>query len=214
MKNFFDQDGWLYQGLTILANLLILNFLTILACIPVITIGAALTALSKISLDIARKQEGYIARSYWKAFRENLRGATILWLIWAVIAALFFLDIRVLGLYPGLFPPFLKYVVTAAGLVAFMIFQYIFPLQSHFENTIRGTIRNAALLAIANLPKTIVMCAVWIVPIWILRNAVVLWPLLIMFGFSGPAWVCAVLYSGIFKKFEPADGEDTGEGIQ
>ena len=33
-------------------------------------------------------------------------------------------------------------------------------------------------------------------------------PILLMFGFSGPSYVCAHLYSKVFKRFEPEEPED------
>lgn len=53
----FDIEGPLMQGLTKIADLMILNLLTILCCLPIFTIGAALTALHYQVLKMVRHEE-------------------------------------------------------------------------------------------------------------------------------------------------------------
>ena len=42
---FFDLDSSLMQGLNKVADLMFLNLLTLLCCVPVVTAGASFTAL-------------------------------------------------------------------------------------------------------------------------------------------------------------------------
>ena len=89
---FFDIDGPLMQGLTKIADLMILNFLTILCCIPVVTAGAAFTALHYMVLKLARNEEGYIAKGFFKSFKENFRQATIIWILVLISVAFIIFD--------------------------------------------------------------------------------------------------------------------------
>ena len=70
---------------TMLTNLLLINFLTLLTCLPVITIGASLTAMHDCLQQILRKEDGYIARRFFKSFRSNFKQATLLWLPFLLI---------------------------------------------------------------------------------------------------------------------------------
>lgn len=54
--------------------------MTVLLCIPVITAGAALTAASYVSMKIMRKEAPEIFSSYFRAFKENFKQATFLWI--------------------------------------------------------------------------------------------------------------------------------------
>ena len=58
------------------ADLICLNFLALFCCIPIITIGASMTALHYVALKIVRDEEAYITRSFFKSFKENFKQAT------------------------------------------------------------------------------------------------------------------------------------------
>ena len=63
------------------ADLIILNLIFIVCCIPIVTIGPALTALYYMTLKMARNEETYIIRGFFKSFKENFRQAIVIWLI-------------------------------------------------------------------------------------------------------------------------------------
>ncbi len=84
---------------------------------------------------------------------------------------------------------------------------YIFPLLARFENTIKNTIKNAALLAVANFPKTVLMAIFYILPFVIAYFSTYSYLFIFLFGISVPAYGAAWLYSGIFQKFEPETEE-------
>ena len=58
MGGLFNYDGPLVSFLNRLADLVILNIVFLICCIPVFTIGASLTALSSMTMKMARKEEG------------------------------------------------------------------------------------------------------------------------------------------------------------
>ena len=76
----FSPDGALARLLNTLGNLIVLNILTIICCVPVFTAGAAMTALYTMVMRMARKEDGKIISEYFKAFKVNFKQATILWL--------------------------------------------------------------------------------------------------------------------------------------
>ena len=61
----FNLDSPLMQFLNKVADLMWLNVLTLICCIPIVTVGPALTALHYMALKIARDEECYIARDYF-----------------------------------------------------------------------------------------------------------------------------------------------------
>ena len=73
MELIFNQDGWLYRGLNRLWDLIVLNILFFLTSIPIVTVGASLSALYTVTLKGVRKEDSYIVRSYFAAFRENFK---------------------------------------------------------------------------------------------------------------------------------------------
>ena len=65
-----------------------LNLLWMVCSLPVFTAGAATAALYDVTLRLAREEEPPLTRQFFKAFRENFRQATILWLILLGVGAL------------------------------------------------------------------------------------------------------------------------------
>ena len=83
--SIFEEGSPFIRFLNRMADLLIINLLTLLMCVPVITAGASLTAMHYVLLKMARDEEGYIVRSYFKSFKENFLQATGMWLIFLVL---------------------------------------------------------------------------------------------------------------------------------
>ena len=65
-----------------------LNLLWMVCSLPVFTAGAATAALYDVTLRLAREEEPPLTRQFFKAFRENFRQATILWLILLAVGIL------------------------------------------------------------------------------------------------------------------------------
>ena len=89
----FSPDGALARLLNTLGNLIVLNILMIICCVPVFTAGAAMTALYTMVMRMARKEDGKIISEYFKAFKANFKQATILWLIFGGLIAFMTFDI-------------------------------------------------------------------------------------------------------------------------
>lgn len=56
---------------------MVLNVLFLIGCAGIITIGPSLTAMYTVLLKLVRNESGYIAREYWRAFRDNFRQAAV-----------------------------------------------------------------------------------------------------------------------------------------
>ena len=90
----------------------------------------------------------------------------------------------------------------AAGFAAAMLMAFVFPLQSHFQNTVSGTLFNSFRLGMAVFPRTFVMTFIWILPVLILVHVPALFPAVLMLGVSLPGYICCRLYEPVFKKME------------
>ena len=88
----FDLESPFMQAMGKVADLMWLNILTLVCCMPIITAGAAMTALHYSALKIARNEECYITKDYFKSFKENLKQSTLIWLIYLVLILVLVLD--------------------------------------------------------------------------------------------------------------------------
>lgn len=149
------------------ADLIILNLICVLCCLPIVTIGPSLTALHYVTMKMVRNEESYIVKNFFKSFKENFKQATIINLIMLVVGIMLFLDINIVKrmsgkLYSGLFVVFIAFL-----LLYMLVFLYIYPVLAKFYNTIKHTFINAFLMSIRHLPYTFVMLVITLLPIGI-----------------------------------------------
>lgn len=211
MGRLFNLDSPLMSGLSKLADLICLNIIALICCIPIFTIGASLTALNYVVLKIVRDEEGYIIKSFFKSFKQNFRQATIIWLLVMLIGLLIIGDFWII-IYSGVqIPKWIMIALLAAVFLLLLSVMHIFPLLSRFDNTIKNTIKNSFLMGILNLPRTLGMIVCWVIPLIIMFYAVRLLPVVLFLGISGPVFGCALLYNKPFKKFEPEEEAPPGD---
>ena len=205
MKKIFKSDSPIMKALTIAADLLILNLLTMVLCIPIITMGPAVTAMNDIVIHIVRGEEGYTVKPYFQSFKANFKQGMILGLIPVAAAGILYLDYLAAQMYI----PIMRAPIIAIGVIILAIAFYAFGMLARYENTLRGTMKNAAMLAVGNFPRTLfmVVCAVglWLVCIHFYKFGI---PILLLFGLSLPCYVNILLLNGIFRKL---DGEEERE---
>ena len=83
-----QNDGKFVKVLNRIADLVGLNLLAILFCIPIITIGASITAVYGCIFRIQEKKEGYLIKDFWKLFKASFRSSTIIYLVGVLVIAL------------------------------------------------------------------------------------------------------------------------------
>lgn len=216
MGKVFNFEGPVFTFLSRLADLFWLNLLFMLCCIPVITAGAATTALYYVTLKMAKDQEGYITRSFFKSFKENFVQATVIWLIFLAVAAVMFVDLRIANggnMTEAFNSSAVSNVVIVAvgvmGILVTMTYTYVFPILAQFENTVKNTIKNSFLISIRHLPYTIVMIVITAIPyvlIWFFPALL----LLVLLMFSVTAFINSKFFNKIFVLYMPAEESENG----
>lgn len=201
---FFNYDSPIMQFLTRLTDLFILNFLFLICCIPLVTIGASATALYSVTLKMVKKEESYIFSSFFRAFKSNFRHSTVSWLILLLASLVLGMDYRAAGIMGGTFQQIFSFLVILVSMIILFPAIYIFPYIARFENTIKNSLKNAFIISIAQLPFTIllllILAAAVAFTIFIdFRIVGFVW---FVIGFSGLAYLNSFLYRLAFRKFE------------
>ena len=204
----FNLDSPLMQALNKMADLMWLNILTMICCIPIITIGPAMTAMHYMALKMARDEECYIARDYFKSFKLNFRQGTLIWLLMLFILAVLAGDFYIMN-YSGLeFGTPLRIILIVISFLVLFVMTFVFPVLAKFDNTVLRTIKNAFFIAVLQFPKTILMMILAVAPAGLFLFFPQITPIIFLFGLAAPAWVSAKLYSGFFKKLEAQIAEN------
>lgn len=202
----FNLDSPFMQFLTKVANLMILNMLVLVCSLPLITGGASMTAMYYVTLKMAKGEEPYIIKGFFKSFKENFRQATAIWVILLAVTALIAADWSIIihGM-EGRSAQFMKIVMFVISVFLALTALYVFPVLSRFENTVKQTIKNSFLMSILNLPKSILIVIVHLLPVGLILISVSMVPVVFLLGLSVAAYLSSKLYVKIFKRFEPED---------
>lgn len=214
MKGLFNYEGPVMSAMSRLADLIWLNILTLICCIPVVTAGAALTALHYMTIKMVRKEECYITRGYFKSFLQNFKQATLIWLIILVGILVISGDYYILNSGFLELPKAFLIVIIAVGFLFFMMTIYVFPVLARFENNIRNTIKNAFFMSILNLPRTILIILIYAVPFVVILLTPSVLPIIFLAGLSVPVYVASYMFVKVFKKFEPQEESEEREGVE
>ena len=199
-----------------MADLLLLNILTLLCSLPIITIGPSLCALFSITLKIARDEPVETIRGFFFALKKNFFQGMILGAIAVFAAVVIFAD----GVYAFSLTGTAKIVfciVTGIiGAIWLIYVCYVFALQARFENDVRSQIKNAFLLAFVSPGKTVLMWVILAIPVllflylpaYVVAHIGVIY---LMFGVSLPAYCISRILRDIFDRFNPEVPEETGD---
>lgn len=193
-----QKDGKFVKVLNRIADLVGLNLLAILFCIPIITIGASITAVYGCIFHIQEKREGYLTKDFWKLFKECFRSSTIIYLVGVAVVAMLYLDYQIFATDSRL--DILQVLVVAGGIVVAEIFTYAFPMESYFENSLKATVKNALLLGISNIPYTLLMLGINVFPFFLVARIPVTFGIWFLIGISGVAWINSFFLKKIFSK--------------
>ena len=160
-----------------------------------------MTACHYVALKI-RRGEGYVVKNFWKSFKVNLGQSTVIWFIMAIniaLCAYVTLFLRANGTAGAL----IKGVLLVALVFWAFVSCWIFPMQSKFINNIGTTFKNSFLLAFKYLFRTILMVVINLIPLALFLVLSFQWySILLLFGFSAPAYLCAMLYDKKFEEIE------------
>lgn len=154
------------QFLGKVADLMLLNVLFLLCSLPVVTVGAALTAAGKVTQDMVLQDDHGIIKRFFVTFRNEFKQSTGLWLLLLLTCGILAYDAFLVYLYCEgalattlyVFFGFLAFVVTAVAV-------YAFALVARYENRLKNHLRNACLLMIGKIHRTIPAVLLAVLPV-------------------------------------------------
>lgn len=199
-------DSWLIRFLTRVCDLLFLNIALVLSCCTVVLSGAAVTALYSITLKMMRGQDCDPVKGFLRALRENFLPSSF-------ATILLLADVTLLAVLRGvlyaetlLLPPAFFVLLTILAVFLTALLSYLFPLLARYENTFLNHLSNAVRLSLANLPVTVLMTTVSLLPLliglWFPALLGVVFAFWLLFGFAAGAWINSFYLNRIFESRE------------
>lgn len=204
MGSFFSPDSKFMQTMSRLADLVVLNLLFLVSCVPLFTIGAASTAMYTVCFQLGTEKESGIFRTYFRSFRENFKQSTILFLILALLLLALFFDTLLLFSMTG----WLRYGCVLTGfllVLAVLMYSYAFPLLSQFANSTRQTLKNSLFLSLGYLTRSLLIGALNVFPLalallnlYTFLQTAMMWAFLY---FSAAAYFNSLLLKKVFAHY-------------
>lgn len=219
MRRVFDFEGPFFQFFSRAADLMWLNLLFLVCSIPIVTIGASLTAMNYVALKMVKDEDSHITRSFFKSFKQNFLQATGIWLLLLLVGFVVLSDYRIVTN-----PAYSQIITSAAiknvimvasmvmGIIYAFILVYVFPILAKFDNSIKNTIKNAFIMSIRHLPQTVLLVIIPVIPMVLMYFSAAL-IILVLFVFALVAYISAKIFDKIFVFYIPSEeNSSSGEG--
>ena len=208
---FFSVDSPLYRFLSRLLDILKLNFLWILGSIPIFTIGVSTTAAMSVALKLADDEEGYIAKSYFEAYKANFKQGVPMGLIFLMVfgygwAKPVYLDFQLFGAVKNN-PVILLIIGMVSVFLVIIAMIYAFPLLARYENTVIRTIQNSMDISRKYFGKTLILVILVAAEVLIFQYNSTMIFLGILFGPGFIIYTVAAVSKRIFLQIERVNRE-------
>lgn len=206
MKNLFNYENGVMSAISSIADSLILGILWVFCSLPVFTVGASSAAFYYAYNKCIRQKTDYIWRTFFDGFKRNFKQATQIWLIVLCLMFIIIIDFHLLRFMENTAVLALIIQIILITVVLFIIIWalYLFPYISRFEGSNKTVMKNCALIAVVNIPQSLLLLIVFAITALIflcLPMLNLLFPSLYMF--------CANrLLEKIFRKYMPPEDLD------
>lgn len=195
-----NPDTRSYQGLMTFLSFVGLNVVYLVCCLPLVTIGAATSALFEVTLRYADHERGNLVKDFFPALARNAWRGT-------VVEVCLLLPALLLLFAAGFWSGIDSAVSLAATILGYLGAAFLGAcflvgtgLVAAYSNTLRGTLTNALLITAA---EPLRVAGIVLVPVAFVCLALVVpafWVLVVTIGASFGAYVGAVLLRQIFAR--------------
>lgn len=203
-------DNFFGRFLTQALDQMILNFPFLLCCIGIVTLPASLGALYAVEIKIHRGEEPHVISSFFREFRDGFFNALGVFCALAAAAAPAGLIWYGCARWGFRLPSIVHWLLVFWVLWVFGVGCWAFPLTARYNNTLRGTLGNAATLCVTFFPTTLLLIVIALV--FPVLFAIMPGPVLhlytgflIFFSFAVGVRLAVIPVSRVFTKVTPEE---------
>lgn len=191
----------IYRLLEVFTDLVYLNLLWIVSCLPVVTIAPSTAAMFGVVRGWIRGKDTSTTREFFSLFRENFGRSLVVGLVWAVLGAVLAADFLLVGQMESFRRPLYAVFFVFAFLYVSATL-YLFPVMVNYELGWKAVIKNSLLFSVAR-PLTTLQCLLTVgVALFIVAS---LW-ITIFLAASTTAYAVYFLCDRAFKDVESSKG--------
>jgi len=158
-RNLFNPENALMITMAQITDCIFLSLFWFMGCFPVVTIGASFAALYDATYRGFRKGDKHCWQRFWQVYRVNWKAGIAPTVVF--LAGSFLLSKGLIALWNSAVAGSISWMVfSAAAFIAVLvlgILSLMFPMLSRFENSFFNLQKNTFFLAMANLPRTLIL---------------------------------------------------------
>lgn len=196
-------DSILHNVLSTIFDMILVNLCFLLCCLPVITIGTAVSALY-ISIYHLQIGEGHVIRTFWGAFQKALRSGIRCWLIWLALFTIAAADFLIIGLFWHNPVRYILLGILLGMMILLLIFGSALFSTLSFYSSIKSASVNAFRLGVGNLFRFIPVCFLFLTPALLLLfwtyGFLLFMAVFLLIWFSLSAYLSLLLLKSLFTQ--------------
>ncbi|MHC5268740.1 YesL family protein [Enterococcus sp. LJL98] len=204
-QRIFNLDSKWLQVSAKIFDLMNLNFLFLLSCLPLVTIGPALIALYQMTVKIRQGTIQQMGREYYQQFRANLKQGFSLGLCATWIFVALFINSQMIATIQTPVAMALQILCYGIGFISFVTGLYSFQISGIFETSFFQLLKSAFYLGFLHFSKTLALIAILLPVVMLLFFSPVTMLLtlsiLLFIGFSMIAYVQTGILHPVFEKY-------------
>ncbi len=207
---FFNMNSGFFKFMGRLVDVIWLNFLWLLFSIPLVTVGASTAAACYVTLKMVDDEEGYVGKSFVRAFKANFRQGTILWLITVVAVYALYIEWQFVTKMEDTSFLLILAAILSTAVVIFSLL-YSFPLIARYENSVKNTIKNSFSISFRYFGRTVFLVFIIALEVcvfcwnrWMMLAGIIIGPMILIYTVSG-------ISKRIFQKIEQLNRENDTE---
>lgn len=183
-------------------ELIILHMLTVLCCIPIITVGTSLASMHDVLIRKKRDEPYSIAGSFFRAFKNNFRQATGTWLVFVGIFLFLWWDFELWNQASEHMPPYFVILIITVFVICVAAAQWAFVLVARYRMSVLKTVGYAFTRIVAFPVRTLLMLVVIVVPLLLLVYYPITTPIMLLLGLTLVGRVQSGIYDGALRIME------------
>jgi len=206
IKAAFDTDNFLMRFCEKVLDIVTVNLLFVVSCLPIVTIGVAKISLYQTIFEVKSSRRVPVFRTYMRAFKQNLKLGLQLGLLELGIFLISVVDLSLFWGQTGLGFQLIKAICLGILIFLTLVMLASYPIAARYDLTWKEVLQKGLLLVSFNFVWFFLMLAIILLIMMLLYlsgfTLVLGGSAFLLFGFGLLAFCQAGLMEKLFAKYQ------------
>lgn len=206
IKAAFDTDNFLMRFCEKVLDIVTVNLLFVVSCLPIVTIGVAKISLYQTIFEVKSSRRVPVFKTYMRAFKQNLKLGLQLGLLELGIFLISVVDLSLFWGQTSLGFQFIKAICLGILIFLTLVMLASYPIAARYDLTWKEALQKGLLLVSFNFVWFFLMLAIILLIIMLLYlsgfTLVLGGSAFLLFGFGLLAFCQAGLMEKLFAKYQ------------